>query len=167
MMPPADEKIIYHLVWLRQKVWYQSTQRSKSSLLWCRPECCSGSCLHRSCDMWPCSRLTKWKITSLFPVNIPDTFISIIITAYHLFTCYVTNAVVWSDQIGVWESVSQFHPVTVTVEVLQNGKGRVELTTIIYNNGIFFKNRIIKAFEILWTTCKGCSISPNCCLAAS
>lgn len=86
------------------------------------------------------------------------------ITSYHLFTCYVTNAGVGSDQISVWDFFPQLHPVTVTVEVLQVHKRKwrlrsSELFTRVKKNSISFKTMI--------NTWVGWQISPSFCLAAS
>lgn len=67
------------------------------------------------------------------------------IATYHLFTCYVTNAGVWSDEIGVWDFVPQLHPVTVTVEILQIQRRWRSIIHIVMNgicNTIYHKNNV-------------------------
>ena len=137
------ESVIYLLVWLRLKAQSQNIPRSVSAPRWRPPRCCSCSCLHHSCDMSPCFHLRKYtscflldKSCFFFCNHIQTAFLLSAalwllterdITSYHLFTCYVTNAGVGSDQISVWDFVSQLHPVTVTVEVLQVHKRKWRL----------------------------------------
>lgn len=63
-------------------------------------------------------------VSFLFSCHLSVSFLVETNAAMICFTCYVSDARPFPEQVRVWEFVSHFHPVTMTVEILLFKKER-------------------------------------------